>query len=146
MSLEYSGSTMTILSLPEVPLFCRARISVSARRFFPDEGDDCLPFSGSNDREAISGVTLPPSLGSGSCPDCLEAALEITALLTLSTLHTLRLLPLLGASNVPARYLSLIPPKRARYLRGPAVVENSGTSCHCGHKGNLRALKAHFQL
>jgi hypothetical protein len=69
---------MTTLSLPEVPLFCRARMSVSARRFFPDEGDDCLPFPGSNDSEAKSGVTLPLSLGSGSCPDCLEAALGIS--------------------------------------------------------------------
>ena len=83
MPLEYSESTITTLSLPEVPLFCRARMSVSARRFFPDEGDGCLPFHGSKDKAARSGVTLPPSLGSGSAPDCLEAALEITALLAL---------------------------------------------------------------
>lgn len=68
---------MATLSLPEVPLFCRARMSVSARRFFPDEGEDCLPFPGSNDKDAKSVVTLPPSLGSGSCPDCLEAALGL---------------------------------------------------------------------
>ena len=120
-------------------------MSVSARRFFPDEGDDCLCFPGSNEREAKSGVTLPPPLGSGSCPDCLEAALGITTLLTLWTLHTLRLLPLLGASNVTAHHLNQIPPKHARPLCGLAADEYFGISCHCGHKGKLRALKAHFQ-